>query len=69
MSKALLGTLVVLSSLLFVVWWPLATIWCVNTLFRTDIPMNIQTWTATVVLVVTARFVFSLPLGGSSKKP
>lgn len=55
MNKAALGILVFLSALLFIVWWPFAAIWSVNTLFQTDIPMNFRTWLSVVVLVSIFR--------------
>lgn len=55
MNKAALGILIVLFSILFIVWWPFAAIWSINTLFRTDIPMNFRTWLAVVSLVAMFR--------------
>lgn len=55
MSKAFLGAFVVIFALLFIVWWPFAAIWSVNTLFQTQIPMNFRTWLAVVVLVAMFR--------------
>lgn len=55
MNKVALAVSVVLLSLLFIVWWPIAVIWSVNTLFRADIPYNFSTWVATVVLATIFR--------------
>lgn len=55
MNNVAFAVSVVLLSLLFIVWWPLAVIWSVNTLFRADIPYNFSTWVATVVLVTILR--------------
>lgn len=51
-------------SFLVVVWWPIAVIWALNTLFRTEIPVNIQTWIATALLVS----LFKVNLESYSKK-
>jgi hypothetical protein len=50
-NKAALAGVALACGLLFIVWWPLAVIWCLNTLFRADIPYNFSTWCATVLLV------------------
>lgn len=42
-------------AVMFLIWWPLAVIWSLNTLFRADIPYNLQTWAAIVVLVAILR--------------
>lgn len=55
MNKAALAGVIFAAALLFIVWWPLAVIWSANTLFRADIPYNLQTWAATVVLVTILR--------------
>jgi hypothetical protein len=54
-NKAALAGVIFAAALLFIVWWPLAVIWSVNTLFRTEIPMNLSTWLAVVVLVSIFR--------------
>lgn len=56
-KQATLGIFIVLAALIFLFWWPFALIWCVNTLFRTEIPMDFRTWLATVVLVVMLRLL------------
>lgn len=55
MNKAALGALIIISSVLFIIWWPFAAIWSVNTLFQTQIPMNFRTWLAVVALVAMFR--------------
>jgi hypothetical protein len=52
---------VVAISILFIVWWPLAVIWSVNTLFQTGIPYSLKTWTAAAVLVTVARIATFSP--------
>lgn len=58
------AVLMIILSFLLVVWWPIAVIWAINTLFRTEIPVNIQTWIATALLVS----LFKVNLEGYSKK-
>lgn len=58
MSKVALGLVVVLFALLLLVVWPLAVIWSINTLFGTNIPMNLHTWVAVAVLVSVLRLSF-----------
>lgn len=55
LNKTLAGCLIVLAALILIVWWPIAVIWSVNTLFRADIPYNFSTWVATMVLVTILR--------------
>lgn len=54
-KQASLLILALLAATLFIVWWPFAMIWCVNTLFGTQIPMTFKTWIATVVLFSMLR--------------
>jgi len=50
-----LGIAVIVLTILFVVWWPLAIIWSLNTLFRTEIPYSIETWAAVAVLATILK--------------
>lgn len=54
-NKAALAGVILASALIFLIWWPLAIIWSLNTLFRTDIPYSLSTWGAVVVLVAMFR--------------
>lgn len=65
MKDATLGLLLVAVAVLAIVWWPIAVIWSVNTLFKTEIPVTVQTWVATALLVALIRFDWN----GSSNKP
>ena len=56
--------LLMVAGILVIVWWPLALIWSVNTLFGTQIPFGLNTWLATVLLVSVLRLSLSSP-----KKP
>ena len=58
------AVLLMILSFLAVVWWPIAVIWAINTLFKTGIPVNIQTWIATALLVS----LFKINLESYSKK-
>lgn len=55
MNKVALAVSVVLLSILFIVWWPLAVIWGINTLFRADIPYTLSSWAAVFVLATLLR--------------
>jgi hypothetical protein len=46
---------ILILSLLLILFWPLAVIWSLNTLFDTGIPYSLRTWAATVVLVTIVR--------------
>ena len=46
---------IALLSVLLVVWWPLAVVWSLNTLFQTEIPYSFKTWVAVVVIVTFIR--------------
>lgn len=59
-KEAFVGLLYILVGLMFVFWWPIATIWCINTLFNTGIPTNVNTWLAVVMLTAFARIVFQI---------
>lgn len=54
-NKLALAGVVMACAVMFLIWWPLAVIWSLNTLFRAGIPYNLQTWVATVVLVAILR--------------
>jgi len=42
-------------AVLAILWWPIAIIWCVNTLFNTEIPVTAKTWVAVALLVTIFR--------------
>jgi hypothetical protein len=50
-----LGIAVIVLTILFVVWWPLAVIWSLNTLFQTEIPYSLKTWAAVAVLATILK--------------
>jgi hypothetical protein len=52
---------VVAISILFIVWWPLAVIWSLNTLFDTGIPYSLKTWAAVAVLATILRLATLSP--------
>lgn len=54
-NKAALAGVILASALIFLIWWPLAIIWSLNTLFRTDIPYSLSTWGAVVALTTILR--------------
>ncbi len=69
------GGLSVLSIVLIVViggallvLWPLLFIWALNTLFALDIPLNIWTWFASVVILLTIAAIGMFGRGYSAAK-
>jgi hypothetical protein len=56
-----LGIAVIVLTVLFVVWWPLAVIWSLNTLFDTGIPYSLKTWAAVAVLATILRLATLSP--------
>ncbi|MFQ5552815.1 MAG: hypothetical protein ACE5EW_03765 [Thermoplasmata archaeon] len=46
-------------AIVFLVLWPFAFIWALNTVFLLGIDLNFWTWLATVVILVTLGFLFS----------
>jgi len=46
---------ILILSFLLILFWPLAVIWSLNTLFDTGIPYSLRTWAATVALVTIIR--------------
>lgn len=61
MNKIGLALSVVVLSILFIVWWPLAVIWSLNTLFDTGIPYRMDTWASVFVLVTILRVATLFP--------
>jgi hypothetical protein len=57
MNNFALALSVVILVILFAVWWPLAVIWSLNTLFDTGIPYSIKTWAAVAVLTTIVKLV------------
>ena len=55
MEESISLLLLSLLILLFVLFWPIAAIWALNTLFGTAIPMSFKTWLAAVVLMALFR--------------
>lgn len=55
MEESISLLLLSLLILLFVLFWPIAAIWAINTLFGTAIPMSFKTWLAAVVLMALFR--------------
>ncbi|MFQ5919442.1 MAG: hypothetical protein ACE5I4_05280 [Thermoplasmata archaeon] len=52
-------TIFIVIGILFLVLWPFAFIWALNTVFLLGIPLNFWTWLATVVILLTLGFLFS----------
>lgn len=59
MKELFFGLFAIVFGLMVVLWWPIAIIWSVNALFRTEIPYTIQTWLAVVLLVSFCRVAYS----------
>ena len=55
MEESISLLLISLLILLFVLFWPIAAIWAINTLFGTSIPMSFKPWLAAVVLMALFR--------------
>jgi hypothetical protein len=64
MKNPTLSVLLFAVAFLAIVWWPVAIIWSVNTLFNTEIPVNFRTWIAVVLLVS----ILKISISGYSKK-
>ena len=64
MKDSTLSVLLVIVAILAIIWWPVAIIWSVNTLFQTQIPVNFRTWVAVVLLVS----ILKVSISGNSKK-
>jgi ABC-type multidrug transport system permease subunit len=52
-------TMFIVIAIAFVVLWPFAFIWALNTVFLLGVPLNFWTWLATVVILLTFGFLFS----------
>ncbi len=52
----------------FIVLWPFAFIWGLNTLFGQGIPLNFWTWLAAVVILLTIAAVGMFGRGSSAAK-
>ena len=46
-------------AIVFLVLWPFAFIWALNTVFALGVPLNFWTWLATVVILLTLGVLFS----------
>jgi hypothetical protein len=59
MKDSVTTALLAIVAILAIIWWPIAVIWSVNTLFDTGIPVNIKTWFAVVLLLTVLKVSFS----------